>query len=244
MNAKKLGGALFLSGVLLAGAIAVAADPPHPGRGGRSGRERPVVAAAMQAAADQTGLDMAELVTGLRDGSTLAGLVTEAGGDVQAVIDAAVAAGQTQIDAALTNGRISEEQATALSQNLVEGVTAAVNGEAGWRWSGRVALRVAGARELVRAVAEATGLTPREVAERWRNGVSLNDVAAANGASPEAISAAVMADVTERISEAVANGRMTQTEADLALQSLAERIADAMSRVHERPAAVEGSVGL
>lgn len=132
----------------------------------------------------------------------------------------------------------------ALSQNLTEGVTAAVNGEAGWRWIGRAVLRVAGARGLGGRGCRATSLTSREVAEQWRNGTSLNDIATANGASPEEISAAVIADVTERLGEAVANGRMTQTEADLALQSLAERIADAMSRVHERPAAVEGSVGL
>ena len=244
MNVKKLGGALLLSGVLLAGAIAVAADPPRPGRGGMSGRERPVVAAALQAAAEQTGLDRAEVMLGMRGGNTLASVVTEAGGDVQAVIDAAVAAGQTQIDEALANGRINEEQAAALSQNLVDGVTAAVNGEAGWRWVGRTALRVAGARELVGAVAEATGLTNRDVAEQWRSGTSLNDIAAANGASPEAISAAVVADVTERLSEAVANGRITQTEADLALQSLAERITATMSQIHQRPASAEGSIGV
>jgi len=244
MNVKKLGGALLLGGVLLAGAMAVAADPPHPGRGDLSGRERPVISAALDAAATQTGLDRAELMMGLRGGNTLAGVVTEAGGDVQAVIDAAVAAGQAQIDAALADGKITEEQAAALSQNLAEGVTAAVNGEAGWRWIGRTALRIAGARELVGTVAEATGLTAREVMQQWRDGASFNDIAAANGASAEAITATVIADATARINEAVANGRMTQTEADLILQTLTERVAEAMSRTHERRGTAEGSVGI
>lgn len=233
MNARKLGGALVLSTMLTVGAVAVAADPPGPGRGaGIGGRERPVVMAAIQAAADETGLETTDLVAGLRGGSTLADLVTEAGGDVQAVIDAAVTAGQVRIDTALANGRITGEQAAALSQNLADGVTAAVNGEAGPRWVGRGVLRLAGARELVRAVADATGLPARDVVRQWRDGQSLNAIATANGASPEAIMQTVTADVTERVNQAVANERMTQTEADLILQSLAERISEAMDRVH------------
>ena len=243
MNARKWSGALILCAVVAIGAMSVSADPGGQGRG-MSRRERPVVAAALDAAAAETGLDRAELLAGLRSGSTLADLVTEAGGDVQAVIDAAVAAGQAQIDEALANGRITEEQATALSGDLVESVTAVVNGEQSLRWVGRGVLRATGARELVRAVAEATGLTTREVVQQWRDGQSLNEIATANGASPDAVVATVTAEATERISQTVADGRMTQTQADLILQSLAERITEAMSRIHEAPAQAESGVGI
>ncbi|MFN8377072.1 MAG: hypothetical protein U0452_00225 [Anaerolineae bacterium] len=245
MNAKKLGGALVLSTMLTVGAVAVSADPTNQqGRGGLSGRERPVVAAAIEAAADETGLGTAELIAELRSGNTLADLVTEAGGDVQSVIDAAVAVGQAQIDEALANGRITEEQATNLSQNLVQGVTSAVNGETGLRWMGRGMLRLAGARELVHAVADETGLSPHEVVQQWRNGTSLSEIATANGAIPEAIVQTVTANAIERIHQAVANGRMTQTEADLILQSLSQRITEAMNRVHEPAVPAQNGVGV
>jgi hypothetical protein len=229
MNVKKLSAAVALGAVLTVGAVAVSADPGHPGRGGRG--DRPVIAAAVQAAADQTGLTVEELAAGLQDGSTLAEVVTAAGGDVQAVIDAAVAAGQIRIDEALAAGRITAEQAATLTQELVDGITAAVNGEIGPRWMGRGALRVAGARELVSVVADATGLTAQEVAQQWRDGSTLNDIATANGADPAAIIETAVADATERVNQAVANGRMTQTQADLGLESLSERFTEAMNAV-------------
>lgn len=230
MNVKKLSVALALGAVLTVGAVVASADPGHPGRGGRG--DRPVIAAALSAATDVTGLDQAELVAGLRAGSTLADLVTEAGGDVQAVIDAAVAAAQARIDEALAAGQITQDQATALSADVVDGVTAAVNGEVGPRWIGRGALRIGGARELVRAVADASGLTGQDIVTQWRAGSTLSAIATASGADPAAIVEAAVTSATERVNQAVTNGRMTQTQADLVLEGLAGRFTEAMNAVH------------
>ena len=236
MNMKKLSVALAVGAVLVVGAVGVSADPGHPGRGGFGGRgDRPVVAAVIQAAVDATGQTAEELATGLRSGSTLADLVTAAGGNVQAVIDAAVAAGQERIDEAVAAGTITQEQATTMSAELTDRVTAAVNGELGGRGLGlgRGGLRMAGARELVSAVADATGLTVQDIVQQWRDGSSLNDIATANGADPAAIVQAAVTDATAAINQAVTDGRITQEQADPLLANLSERFTEAMNAVHD-----------
>lgn len=236
MNVKRIGMMLVLVALLAVGAAAVAADPARP-----AGGERPATAAAIEAAAAETGQTRAEVVAALRGGSTLADVVTDAGGDVQAVIDAAVSAGQERIDAALADGRITDEQAATLGDELVAGVTAAVNGESGPRWIGARAVRISAERILLQETADATGLTTREVRQAWRSGQSLAEIAATNGSSREAVLASALATATERIDAAVADGRMTQTQADVLLTALPDRFSTALDAVHT-PRGVRGAI--
>lgn len=218
-----------LGATLMVGVASVSAQPGQPGHVGRG--DRGLIGAGLAAAIEETGLDRAALLDGLRNGSTLSELVTEAGGDIQAVIDAAVAAGQERIDAAVASGNLTAEQGATLTQELADRIAAAVNGEAVPRWVERGALRIAGIRELVNAVSDATGLTAREIVQQVRSGSSLSDIAAANDATTDEIVQAAVASATERLNSAVSNGSMTQTQADLVLESLAERFTEAMSVV-------------
>ncbi len=237
MNAKRWMLVAVAIVVLAVGVAAVSADPQRPLRN----NERDLIAAALAAAVTETGMDRAELVAAIREGNTLAEVVMNAGGDIQVVIDAAVAAGQEKIDTALANGRITEEQAAALSTDLAAGITSAVNGESGPRWVGSAPIRIASARVLVSAVADATGMTAREVVEQWRDGQSLSEIAAANGSSEAAVLDAAVASATERIEAAVADGTMAQSQADVLLGSLAERFTEALNAVHT-PRQIRGAV--
>ncbi len=76
-----------------------------------------------------TGLTADELRTALRDGSTVAELIEANGESVDAYVEAAVAEAQTKLDEAVTEGRISQEQADEMAANLEDNVTAMANGE-------------------------------------------------------------------------------------------------------------------
>ena len=102
-----------------------AARPNRPGPGGRFGLR----GAGLDAAAGAIGVTTDELRDALRDGQTMADVAGTAGVDVQTVIDAMVTAEQAALDQAVTDGKITQEQADARMAGATERATAIVNGE-------------------------------------------------------------------------------------------------------------------
>jgi hypothetical protein len=93
------------------------------GRGGRGGFERPGMflqgtAPLIDAVTDATGLSLVEIGNQLRDGASLSDVVTNNGGDVDAVIAAALATATEQANQAVTDGTITQEQADELLARL------------------------------------------------------------------------------------------------------------------------------
>lgn len=82
--------------------------------------------AQLEIVGEVLGIAPEDLRAELQAGSTVADI---AGDQTDAVIDALVEAGQARIDTALEEGRIDEDRAAELSEQLVEVVTARVNGE-------------------------------------------------------------------------------------------------------------------
>ncbi len=80
-----------------------------------------------EALAELLGIDAATLRQELRDGSTLAEIATANGVEVQTVIDTLVATATTQIDQAVTDGKIDAAKAEEMKATLVERVTERVN---------------------------------------------------------------------------------------------------------------------
>ena len=82
---------------------------------------------------------------------------------------------------------------------------------------------------LIDTIAEALGMEPEDIIQALQaeEGTTLADVIEANGGDVEAIIATVVEDKTERLNEAVADGRLTQEEAD-------ERLAELEARITER----------
>jgi uncharacterized protein YlaN (UPF0358 family) len=194
--------------------------------GGRGdGAGRPGIAhEVVEIVADATGLTGREIVAQVQDGSTLAEVITANGGDVQAVTDALIAAVTEQVNTAVANGRITQERADEILENLPTRIDEVFNGEfefggRGGDFGGRgQGLRGAGA--LLQAASDAIGLDVREIATQLRDGASLADVITANGGSPDEVLASALAAVTERINQAVAEGRITQEQADERLATL------------------------
>ncbi len=204
-------------------AAAAPGDPAGPGP--RDPGQRPGLRAVMNAVIAETGLTIQEVREQLRDGQTLAAIIEANGGSVQAVIDAAVSAATEQINQAVSEGRITQEQADQLLSQLPDRITRLVNGELPERGERRPLVRPA-ERILVQAVADATGLEPSAVLEQLRDGQTLADVLTANGVDVNTFIDAAVAKVEERLAQAVANGRLTQEQADERVQQFRERLAE------------------
>lgn len=82
------------------------------------------------------------------------------------------------------------------------------------------------AAALIRATVDLTGLTNQQVLDALRAGRSLAQIAAANGSSGDAVVQAVVTKVKERLDRLVAEGRLTQAQAD-------QRLADVKTRATE-----------
>jgi len=137
----------------------------------RRGSERILV----QTVADATGLLAPEVLAQLQSGQTLADIITANGGDVEAVVDSAVAAAIEQINAAVADGRLGQEQADELIANLPEVYAGAVNGDLRQE---RLENRIA--RGVLGLAAEQTGLQPVDITRQLRDGKSLADILTEN----------------------------------------------------------------
>jgi polyhydroxyalkanoate synthesis regulator phasin len=73
--------------------------------------------------AELLGIDVDTLRTELRAGKTVAEIATEQGVDPQTVIDALVAEAESHLDLSVENGRLTQEEADAQLQEVIERVT-------------------------------------------------------------------------------------------------------------------------
>jgi urease gamma subunit len=94
---------------------------PHRGFGFRGGFGLDVAAKAIGVSTDS-------LLSDLKDGKTIADVAKAKGVDVQKVIDAMVAGMTKEIDAQVTAGRLTADQASRLKANLKTMITDQVNG--------------------------------------------------------------------------------------------------------------------
>jgi hypothetical protein len=76
------------------------------------------------------------------------------------------------------------------------------------------------------AAADYLGLSQNELRDALMSGKSLADVAKSQGKSVQGLEDALVADATEHLNEAVADGRITQAEANARLGELNERVDD------------------
>lgn len=113
------------------------------------------------------------------------------------------------------DGTITQAQADAVAERLAEALPTRRGHHRGF------------GLDLVEAVREALGLEPGEIRERLAAGESLAEIAEAEGIDRQAVIDAVVAAHQARLDEAVADGHLTQEQAD----ELAARFAD---RVDER----------
>lgn len=102
--------------------VATALEENRPmGRHGRG--EHGPGRVALAAAAEALGMTEAELRTAAQDGKTLADLAEEQGVSEDALVDALVAAARERLATAVTDGRLTQEQADARAADLETRIT-------------------------------------------------------------------------------------------------------------------------
>lgn len=229
MKLRSLVGGVALAGVFALGAVwgstrviepaAAAAvtqgttlDPAQAAQGpdglrqqGRRGEARPLVPALIRTTAEltnQTSLEVTEALTG---GQSLAAIATAGGSSVEAVVAEVAAKARERLDTAVERGRMTQEEADQLLQELEQRATELMNdpalgeqvGERLDRMEERYTMPA-----LVREASAATGLTPREIMQRLRDGESLTAIVTAAGG-----------DITQVIDAATAAFRTAAEEA-------------------------------
>ena len=191
----------------------------------------------LDAAAEAIGVDVEALREALASGQTLAEVAEANGVDPQAVVDALVAEAGTRLDEAVAEGRLTQEEADERRAQLTERITAMVTEGLpadGPRGPGGPGGHRGG--PPLDAAAEAIGVDVEALREALASGQTLAEVAEANGVDPQAVVDALVAEAGTRLDEAVAEGRLTQEEADERRAQLTERIAATVTEgVPERP---------
>jgi hypothetical protein len=125
--------------VLVVGVIGVSAVAAHPqGPGGMFGLGGPENS-AIAIAAEQLGLEPADLLAELQAGKTIAELAEAQGVSLDSIVEAIVAAHSERLATAVENGRITQEQADAMLATMTENLTARLSQpfESGQGFGGR-----------------------------------------------------------------------------------------------------------
>ncbi len=151
-----------------------------PGFGGRDIGMSAVAAEALPLIMEATGLEAAALRSALAEGSSLASLIDAEGGDVAGFIAEISAAFNDSVDAAVADGKLSEERAALLKDGMAERIEALVNAEhegrdgRGWRKPAGKDERKGGSAAAMDSGEESgTTFALDEIFDEVRNGVRL-----------------------------------------------------------------------
>lgn len=128
------------------------------------------------------------------------------------------------------DGTITAEQADAVTVQLVEnraerggsGQFDEGRGPGGHRGGPGMFARGVGSEALT----DLLGLDAQELRQQVRDGATLAEIATAQGVEPQAVVDELVAEVSERLTNAVENGRLDQAEADQKLADATAKITD------------------
>lgn len=125
------------------------------------------------------------------------------------------------IDDAVASGELSEEQGEALKQRIEPngGFFRMMPGRAEF---GRHAFRMLDID--LATIASELGVTTDELQAELETGSTLSEVITAHGSTVDAVVTALVADAETELAEAVANGDLTQEQADQMLANLPDRL--------------------
>jgi len=127
---------------------------------------------------------------------------------------------------ALLAERMNDAAGTAMTGMLISLLEARAEGET---WEVASPNQASGnVRVVLGAVAEATGLGQQEIIAQARDGKTLAEIIAANGADKDEIITQVVAAETERVNQAVADGTLEQADADELLDGLEARVKETL----------------
>lgn len=230
-----------------------------PGGGMMGGRWGGPENSLLTIAAEKLGMTTSELLTELQAGKTIADVAAEKNVAVDTIVEAVIAERTAQLDELVANGQLTQEEADAMLALMKANITRRINedwsaggfgrgmmgggfgpgfgghggmmggrggmmgGMMGGRWGGLD-------NSPVQTVADTLGLTPVELMTELRAGKTVAEVAAEKNVDVDTLVEAILAPRTERLTQLVADGQLTQAEVDARLTVL--RV-DVIERLNE-----------
>jgi hypothetical protein len=194
-------------------------------------RKRTKLAAGAGAALAAAGAGGAVAATQLSPSEESAAIVEDAaarlGVEPERLSDALRQAFENRIDRAVEDGTLPAEAAERLKERLEAGDVPLVGGallRPGGKGHGPGHRAGLALRFRLDAAADYLGLTAAELRERLRAGTSLAEVARDEGKSVDGLVDALVAEQTERLDEAVEDGRLGDARRDELVAGLRERV--------------------
>lgn len=211
-----------------AGTIDGSADADREGRHGhRHGRRGPGFGARVEVLEDVLGLTGEEIRDQLAEGQTLADVAEGQGVSAEELTSALVDAISEHIDEAVADGRMDADEAAERKADLEDRVADLIDrvppedlGERGAGRHGRRGL-VPGGTEVLEDV---LGLTAEEIRAGLAEGKTLSELAEEQGVPVDDVADALVAEATERIDQAVTDGKIDEDRAAQAKEHLEDMV--------------------
>ena len=217
--------AMGVTGLVMAQEPTPPTDRVAPGSGPRTGEHfgmrggRRQGGPLIEALAEALSMTVQELHEALSGGQTVADVAEAQGVALQDVVDALIDAEHVRAD----------ERIAQMEENLLEALESGQGFGKGMGHSGHRGQARGGHREQARGqqpevLAEALGMTVQELHEALSDGQTVADVAEAQGIALQDVADALVAAQSERLQQAVDDGRITQEQADERITQMEEHI--------------------
>ena len=215
MNKKlNFGLSIFVALFLVFGAATpVFAQAPTPAAGGTNTTQNPgwfeSIAQALQ-------MGITDLQTALKQGRTIAQLALEKGVNLNSLVTTLTARLSSRLQQAVSNGKLTQGQADQKLNTLQSDLN-------NWFTTGTMpaGIKMLGAlRQADKTIADALGMTVNDFNAALKSGKTVAQLAQEKGVSLDTLVNAVTAKRTQQLQKAVQDVKLTQEQADKALNAL------------------------
>ena len=180
------------------------------------------------------GLDPADVREGFANGQTLGDTAEANGISANTVVDAIVASMTERLNQAVADGKITAEEAAEKAAGIPDKATEIVNTVPDRKDDREDKDRGHRKGAFLGEVLLDLGLDPADVREGFANGQTLGDTAEANGISANTVVDAIVASMTERLNQAVADGKITAEEAAEKAAGIPDKATEIVNTVPDR----------
>jgi len=186
--------------------------------------------------AEALGMTVDDLTAALKDGKSVAGLAEEKGVALDTIVEAIMAPRREALAGKVAAGKLTQEQADTMLTQMEENVRERLQ-ETGLLLSQGPAGRMMRAERLgwqmhgqLDIVAETLGMTQEDLLAELQGGKTVAQVAEEKGVALDTIVEAVMAPRRQVLAEKVAQGELTQEQADTMLVQMQENITERLQQ--------------
>jgi len=218
--------------------------PGFPGFPGGPGIVKPFITDGLAAAAKYLGLSESDLRGKLNNGQSLADVAKAQSKAVDGLEQAIIAAEKADLDKAVADKKLTQSQADDILSQLKSRIGDLVNGNLHFRGPGGPGFPGGPGRPFIgdqlAAAARYLGLSESALGDKLSGGQSLADVAKAQSKSVDGLEQAIVAAEKADLDKAVADKKLTQSQADDILSGLKSRVDELVNAKRDARAPFRG----